>query len=196
MIITPLMSNGNLRQYLSTKNWDRTEGIRLLTETAKGLRFLHGISVVHGDLKALNVLVDEKYKAKLADFGLSRLRSGHSRSIGPGRGGGTEGFQAPEVLRRQAAKEPADVYSFAMLCYEVLSGGAAPFHDRRAGKTVEELVLDSQRPGCPKGVPDRLYRLMCGCWVQNPKDRLTMIKVVEELEEISRLLANRAFSSC
>lgn len=80
---------------------------------ARGMAYLHSRSppLLHLDLKSPNVLVDNRWRVKIADFGLSRLRF-HTFLSGAG-GGGTPEWMAPELLRsEEQIDERADVYSY------------------------------------------------------------------------------------
>ena len=110
--------------------------------------------IIHRDLKSLNLLIDDRWGVKISDFGLSRFKVGRARQAGaaapacrsrPSRGGaqatstqglmtaqcGTFYWMAPEVIGGQAYTEKADVYSFGVNLWELLTratpfGGEAP----------------------------------------------------------------------
>lgn len=123
MLITDVISEGNLREFLARRAWDRPLGIRLLFDVAIGMTYLHSLNILHGDLKAVNILVDGT-KAMITDFGLAKLAG--TTSIGDAVGG-TAGFMAPEIITDKMLRKPADVFAFGSLCYEVLSEGQRPF---------------------------------------------------------------------
>lgn len=132
MMIMDLMKEGNMRQYLTKHKWDQEKAYQLLLGVTNGMTYLHEIAgIVHGDLKSLNVLVQTGGQAKITDFGMSKLylqftktKSGTAGAIG-----GTAAFAAPEVWANRPAAPPADVYAFAMICYEVVSRGKYPFEE-------------------------------------------------------------------
>ena len=135
LMVTDLVSGGNLRQFLSSRSWPHRLGYSLLLDVAQGMLYLHAMSVIHGDLKALNVLVDGN-KAVIADFGLSKIKMAGTTMGGTAglvdssmatRTGGTVAFMAPELFEGRRMSKASDAYAFAMLCYEVLSEGKYPF---------------------------------------------------------------------
>ncbi len=130
MMVTDLVEQGNLRNFLSVRNWDQSLGRKFLGDVAAGMAYLHSSGILHGDLKSLNVLIDES-RAMITDFGLSQVRVDISKSAGmPGSGmQGTTSFVAPESLIGTRLAPPADVYAFAMTAYEVVSRGKYPFED-------------------------------------------------------------------
>ncbi|KDQ50015.1 hypothetical protein JAAARDRAFT_142588 [Jaapia argillacea MUCL 33604] len=96
---------------------------KLLYEASLGLQHLHRHSVIHGDLKGCNILVDERGTACLSDFGLSRVRElSQSNSVRSMRDkpGGTFPWMAPEcMVGATLGNKMSDVYSFGMTIYEV-----------------------------------------------------------------------------
>ncbi|KDQ50042.1 hypothetical protein JAAARDRAFT_142635, partial [Jaapia argillacea MUCL 33604] len=92
-----------------------------LYDVSLGLQYLHSHSIVHADLKALNILVDKHGIACLCDFGLSLVRmhttSNTSNSINSG-GQGTLRWMAPEQMDGGRATLKSDIYSFGMTIYE------------------------------------------------------------------------------
>lgn len=88
--------------------------------------FLHKHKIIHGDLKPANVLVDNGHRARITDFGLSKIKSSmttqtvndvsqNSMPSAPG----TKVFMAPERLRRGTMSYATDVYAFAMSAFQV-----------------------------------------------------------------------------
>lgn len=78
------------------------------------MTFLHLSGVLHNDLKSRNVLVDSRFRAKVADFGLS------SHGAGP-RNLGTPLWMAPELLKGDPASPASDVYAFGIVCWELVA---------------------------------------------------------------------------
>lgn len=108
---------------------------RMAQDVARGLAYLHGRSppVVHRDLKSPNVLVSHTYSCKLADFGLSKLRTAEAR--GPRKAGspiqrtacvGTPPYMAPELIRGDAGDEAVDLYAFGVVLVE-MANRAPPY---------------------------------------------------------------------
>lgn len=107
MIILEFMEHGSLFDLLHNQTVV-IEGEMILTilrDISQGMRFLHASKILHGDLKAANVLVDSRYRAKVADFGLSQRKE-----VG---GTGTPYWMAPELLRFESPNtRKSDVFSF------------------------------------------------------------------------------------
>ncbi|KAG9049697.1 hypothetical protein FS837_009461 [Tulasnella sp. UAMH 9824] len=76
-IIFPWASHGNINQFLKTGNWEIPERVALIEDVARGLSFLHAQNppICHGDLKSLNIVVNQNFEAIIADFGSARILS-------------------------------------------------------------------------------------------------------------------------
>ncbi|KAJ6592819.1 kinase-like domain-containing protein, partial [Mycena capillaripes] len=109
------MENGNMMEFL--KKEPNANRLSLMLDVALGLEYLHDQNVVHGDLKAINILVTQSRRACIADFGLSSiantmtLRFTHSTAHVRG---GTARYQAPEIIQGGSLNHfGSDVYAFA-----------------------------------------------------------------------------------
>ncbi|KAJ2913972.1 hypothetical protein MD484_g6448, partial [Candolleomyces efflorescens] len=146
--VTPYMKRGNLVEYLRKveidlhqreddrrsaederfevrKQWDL---FRFMLEIAQGMEYLHSRKVLHGDLKASKVLVDDRYHCVITDFGQREIESEAYELSGesPLRQG-TMRWQAPEILTGEVEMtKETDVYAFSIVCAEIVNMGKLP----------------------------------------------------------------------
>lgn len=130
IIVCDLMKNGSLHDHLfgSQKeklSWPVRQKIAL--GTARGLAYLHygaQPGIIHRDIKASNILLDERFEAKVADFGLAKFTPEGATHLST-RVAGTMGYVAPEYALYGQLTERSDVYSFGVVLLELLSGKKA-----------------------------------------------------------------------
>ncbi|KAL1328541.1 hypothetical protein AAHE18_13G380300 [Arachis hypogaea] len=129
ILVYEYMHNGTLRDHLhepsKQKNLDWLTRLRIAEDAAKGLEYLHtgcNPSIIHRDVKTSNILLDINMRAKVSDFGLSRLAEEdltHISSIARG----TIGYLDPDrYYANQQLTEKSDVYSFGVVLLELISG--------------------------------------------------------------------------
>ncbi|KAJ3684785.1 hypothetical protein LUZ61_013949 [Rhynchospora tenuis] len=127
ILVYEYMSNGSLDSHLfrensSTLSWQ--ERYKIVIGIARGLTYLHEECrdcIIHCDIKPENVLLGETFFPKISDFGMAKLLGrDFSRALTTIRG--TFGYLAPEWFSGEAITEKADVYSFGMMLFEIISG--------------------------------------------------------------------------
>ena len=99
--------------------------LRIATEIANAMTFLHGKSIVHRDLKPDNILLDENGVVKICDFGVAKMLGGNDSANMTGQVG-TPVYMAPELLLQTGIREHSnpqkfDVYSFGILIWALWS---------------------------------------------------------------------------
>ncbi|XP_051133513.1 wall-associated receptor kinase-like 22 [Andrographis paniculata] len=184
--------------------------MRIASDVAGALAYLHSASsapIYHRDIKSTNILLDEKYRAKVSDFGTSRSVAIDQTHITT-RVLGTFGYFDPEYFQSGQFTEKSDVYSFGVVVVELLTGEKAVTSVRaESGKslaihflhTMEENklfdILDSRvlKEGKVEDIV-AIAELANKCLHLNGKKRPTMIQVAGTLEGISRGLNNNLVS--
>ncbi|KAH9295910.1 hypothetical protein KI387_039498, partial [Taxus chinensis] len=127
LLVYEFMSNNSLDKHLfgDAKNqlqWDVRFSIVL--GTARGLAYLHDDSnarIIQRDIKAANILLDDKFQPRIADFGLAKFFPEGETQVST-RIGGTIGYTAPEYALQGQLSEKADVYSYGIVILEIVSG--------------------------------------------------------------------------
>ncbi|KAJ7093532.1 kinase-like domain-containing protein, partial [Mycena epipterygia] len=113
----------NARQFLQQR--PTFDPVYILRDISLGLQYLHSRKICHGDIKGVNILIEDSGRSLLCDFGLSRIKAdATSRTVQTGNTivAGSRNWMAPEVLAGSLPKMPSDVYAFGMTLYEVSCG--------------------------------------------------------------------------
>ena len=137
-LVMPYVPGRNLDNRLADGPLPVSELVQILAEVASGLDALHRAGLVHRDVKASNVLLDEQGSAALTDFGLAK-RDDWSRLTKMGQVMGTVDYIAPELLRGEQATPASDLYALGCVTYEMVAG--RPDAQRSLGQAVQ-LALE------------------------------------------------------
>ncbi|KAJ6516320.1 kinase-like domain-containing protein, partial [Mycena sanguinolenta] len=182
-LISPWMDNGDLKDFLKNAPPD-IDRLSLMLDVARGLEYLHGQDVVHGDLKTVNILVTPSRRACITDFGLSSIVTELSvRMTFSSRNdrAGTVRYQAPELLKNESSNHyRSDVYAFACVAYEILSG-KVPFFEITNDVAILLKVVEGGRPSRLEVIPLDIWLLLDDCWQQQIDKRPTTVVVSQLL---------------
>eukprot|EP00980_Cylindrotheca_fusiformis_P028589 scaffold22613_cov126-Cylindrotheca_fusiformis.AAC.9 len=156
-------------------------GVHGSRDVSQGLRFLHSSipQVVHCDIKSANVLVDSRFRAKVADFGLSHDK--YVKGIT-----GTAYWMAPELLRGESGNTTAsDVYAFGIVLYEIYSR-RDPYDGEDASAVLNEVAdkLVQKRPPIPHNMPAQIQSLMQECLQDDASVRPTFQEIDRRLKRM------------
>ncbi|XP_031129886.1 G-type lectin S-receptor-like serine/threonine-protein kinase At2g19130 [Ipomoea triloba] len=205
LLVYNFMQNGSLDSHLFSENMstvlDWKTRFQIALGTARGLAYLHEECrdcIIHCDIKPENILLDAEFCPKVADFGLAKLVGREfSRVLTTMRG--TRGYLAPEWISGVAITPKADVYSYGMMLFELISGrrNAEPSQDEkvrffpfRAANTIatEGNILTLLDPRL-QGVADideasRTCKVALWCIQDEEKHRPSMGQVAQILEGV------------
>ena len=175
--------------------FDNDIAIQCMLQIAMGMQDLHKDDIIHSDLKAANVLISNSlfgYEPEPVEYPLYCWVADFECSVGCF---GTGFWRSPQILQalrdleenvitREAfgkidlyTKE-SDVYSYAMTCYEVLTGRQPFEHD-----TNYDVVFHGDRPKLPSKMKDWIKGLLRRCWSQDPCERPTFEEIVNIIEK-------------
>mmetsp|Transcript_20149 Transcript_20149/g.33065 ORF Transcript_20149/g.33065 Transcript_20149/m.33065 type:complete len:666 (+) Transcript_20149:94-2091(+) len=184
-MVTEFLPRSSLWHHLRSTNnqpLPRTRAIEIALDTARGLRYLHSRGVLHRDLKSSNILLAENFQAKICDFGLSRIK-GEINANALTLGVGTAQWMAPEVVQSRQYDSRADIYSFGIILWEMMTG-EVPFQNMRPAQ-VGFAVVAGVRPKLPATLlADSLGGLVERCWSQDLEQRPDASAIIRELQEM------------
>ena len=208
-IVTEYLPNENLKKLMLNEDVEMGPFLQLRMgfEIANGLAFIHNLRsderLVHGDLKAENVLLTDDLHCKIADFGSSVL-SNHTRNSSVVKGDRcfsnkfTECYAAPELLINPLMKlrTSHDAYSFAMIIFLILTRKipvtnnsllSVFLHSIKEGKRppidINELISNFKSCKVSVGLLQLLFDVLNRCWAQDPSERPKMTTVRDELHD-------------
>lgn len=211
MVVMERMNKGSLHSMLvSEVPADLELYLQILLDAVHGLRYLHEAKppYIHGDVKSLNILVDENLKGKLSDFGLSFLKS--SSLFSSGVVGGSPLWMAPELFKKGASpSENTDIYALGVTMMEMWTRRTPYWEHVEVAQTPLEEVLrrireEELRPSDPsRSCPrceyfwnDRsaeqskeLLQLARECMLSNPKRRPDLVEIENRLQAVVEKLA-------
>jgi Leucine-rich repeat (LRR) protein len=184
-IVTEFLPNGSLYDALHKKSARDTitqkQQMQWLLETASGMAYLHEQGLIHRDLKSLNVLLDDLNRAKLCDFGLAKIVGDAQRTMTSGVGSLL--WMPPEVLQCDSYSFSADVYSWGIMAWEIMSPEEELFPGLSTYEVAKQIVAGHR----PKVNPVWSYcvcQLMQHCWRGEKEERPTFLEVMVQLEEV------------
>jgi predicted Ser/Thr protein kinase len=154
VMVMEYVPGSDLRRLLAERRLPQATAIDYVEQLAAALDHAHDHGVVHQDVKPGNVMVKPEGILKLGDFGVAQLRAGHARRAAgtPPPLVGTPEYMAPEIVQRDpAADHRADVYSLAVVAYELLAGRLPFPPDPRDPRRTMQAQVDASppRPGLP-----------------------------------------------
>ncbi|QHO06539.1 hypothetical protein HN51_065329 [Arachis hypogaea] len=207
LLVYEFIPNGNLFQYLHDQNedlpmtWEMR--LRIATEVAEAIFYLHSAAsqpIYHRDVKSTNILLDGKYRAKVADFGASKMISLEDTHLTTAVQG-TFGYLDPEYFHTSQLTEKSDVYSFGVVLVELLTGQkpisssrteeaknlshyfVCSMEENRVFDIIDERVTKEGEKEHIIAVANLAYR----CLELNGKKRPSMKEVASELYRILKL---------
>ncbi|MED6194576.1 hypothetical protein PIB30_029846 [Stylosanthes scabra] len=186
-IVTEYMPGGSLYDYLH-KNHNVLELSPLLKfaiDVCKGMEYLHRNNIIHRDLKTANLLMDTDNVVKVADFGVARFLNQEGVMTAET---GTYRWMAPEVINHQPYDQKADVFSFSIVLWELVTAKVP--YDTMTPLQAALGVRQGLRPELPKHGHPKLLYLMQRCWEADPSNRPSFQEITVELENILQEVEN------
>uniref|UniRef100_A0A1D1ZPD5 non-specific serine/threonine protein kinase n=1 Tax=Auxenochlorella protothecoides TaxID=3075 RepID=A0A1D1ZPD5_AUXPR len=187
-IVFEYMQRGSVYEYIRKTGPLRvSQVLKFALEVCRGMDYLHKRRIVHRDLKAANLLLDETGVVKIADFGVARVLD-HTGVMTAETG--TYRWMAPEVIEHQPYGVEADVFSFGIVLWELLTG-RVPYADMTPLQAAVGVVQKGLRPPLPLNCPPALAETMRACWVRDPAARPTFEQLKARMEELYNTYRNQ-----
>ena len=163
-----------------------------MTEISQALAYLHGQGMLHRDLKAENILIDQYGRAKLADLGVAQvdalLESAEASAVGQGLQDGD--FIAPENIggdRSRHSSRATDIYALGLVFWQMVSHGERPSSWEQVHR--EDPGFDKIRAGermpIPADCPPAFRKLIRACWHARSTERAGIADVLQQLREMA-----------
>ena len=180
-IAMEFLRGGDLRDALrKNQAGDPRNRLRIATESAAALEYVHSMGIIHRDIKPENIFIEQSGRAKLMDFGISKAVGFNMTKAGNTMG--TPYYMAPEQVQGANITPLVDVYSFGIVLYELFTGERLV-----TGDSMERLfyVILHENPDPAKlvaaGVPQPLIDLILRCTAKKPEDRLQSFSAIKQV---------------
>jgi serine/threonine protein kinase len=191
-----------LRQKIRARSLQVKQTLDIAIQIADGLAKAHDAGIIHRDLKPENLMISRDGYAKILDFGLAKLIAQRERALAAdsaqktllrvetesGALMGTVNYMSPEQLLGQRVDHRCDVFSFAVVLCEMITGAAPFVHENRIDTMHAILHRDPRLPdGNHPDVPTDLQRILIKGLAKNPKERYqTVVEFASELRALKR----------
>lgn len=176
IFVTEFMKRGTLFEVLYKSRIRLTWALikKMALQLAQGMCHIHERGYVHRDLKTLNIFTDAAYNVKIGDFGLTcRVTEAQSDGIS-----GTYQYMAPEVLKGEQYSFKSDVFSYAVVLCEMVSG-VQPYKGLDPRAVAERVVQENLRPTIPMSCQRGYADLIKKCWATVPLTRPSFAQIVD-----------------
>jgi serine/threonine protein kinase len=178
-------SNGSLDRALDLVHqgkrpsfWTPTAIGIIICGIVLGMRFMHSQKFIHQDLKPSNILLNADGRTLLSDFGTSRCRANDHT---PTHDTGTPHYAAPELFEEDARTKKVDVFSFGLMCYEIIVGRAV-FPKSMYSAEIIRWHRKRERPTIPDTVCPTMRTLISRCCSPEPQYRPSFRGIIRDIE--------------
>ncbi|KAJ0511663.1 putative protein kinase RLK-Pelle-LRR-I-1 family [Helianthus annuus] len=224
ILVYEYVAKGSLDDYLGNMdgmtNLVWTQRLQICLDIAHGLNYLHTHidgkpMIIHRDIKSANILLDDNWVAKIADFGLSKLQRATQQgtTLITNNIAGTEVYLDPEYKNTGKLKKESDIYSFGVVLFEVLCGRLA-YDEIYSGRGLPSVARQRFNEGTLKGMvdpklmeADEIISMLKGgvnqdsletfskiahqCLAETQSGRPTMEVIIKELEKALNFQKNK-----
>lgn len=167
--------------------------LKMALEIARGMKHLVDGKFVHRDLAARNVLLDSEFVCKVADFGLSRgvaasnTDDENAKEYYTSRNGTFPvRWTSPEAIETMKFSTATDIWSYAVVLLEIVTGGRRPYDGMRNEEVVQKVMAGYRAPRPEPGCSVELYAVMLDCWNDVAGKRPSFTELVSALEQLQQ----------
>ncbi|KAK7316596.1 hypothetical protein RJT34_00180 [Clitoria ternatea] len=188
MVVYEQVCNGSLDQYLTKGSFQSLtwmQRLRVAIGTARGLKYLHGLNIIHGNIKPSNILLTHDFEPLIGDFRFGKVKS-EPKTSSKDKSARNFGYEAPEYSSNGKLSSKIDVYSFGVVLLELITGRKATdklpggkslvgwARPLLGGKKYPQLVDPKISDSYEENKLRWLVQVTEQCLRKNPKDRFTM----------------------
>ncbi|XP_015066121.1 serine/threonine-protein kinase STY17-like [Solanum pennellii] len=183
-IVTEFMTRGSIYTFLHKQRgaFKLPTLLKVAIDVSKGMSYLHQNNIIHRDLKTANLLMDEHGVVKVGDFGVARVQTQTGVMTAET---GTYRWMAPEVIEHKPYDHKADVFSFGIVLWELLTG-EIPYAYLTPLQAAIGVVQQGLRPTIPKSTHPKLAELLEKCWQQDPTQRPDFSEILDILKQLTK----------
>ncbi|XP_019151217.1 PREDICTED: proline-rich receptor-like protein kinase PERK1 [Ipomoea nil] len=180
VLVYEFVPNNTLEFHLHGKGrppLDWSMRLKIALGAAKGLAYLHedcNPKIIHRDIKAANILLDFKFEAKVADFGLAKLTSDVNTHVST-RVMGTFGYLAPEYASSGKLTDKSDVFSYGVMLLELITG-RRPVDSNQA--FMDDSLVDWARPLLNRALEDGNFNTLVDPRLENDFNHNEMLRMI------------------
>lgn len=183
IIILDYMKNGSLVNLIgkakSNPNYTKTKLYLIILGTALGMKYLHSLGIIHRDIKPENILLDDQFYPKIGDFGSSIISDKDLSLFQIEKISGTKSYIAPEILLHKPYTYKVDVYSFALVVYELITNEKAIKTSAYYNPSKSEET--DEKPDLSKIENEVLKSFFEKCFSSEPEERPSFSEIVQEI---------------
>ena len=182
-MISEYINKGSLFDYIHVQKgkFKDQEQLTIAYEIAIALKYLHSRKILHCDLKSSNILIDDNWKIKISDFGLSRIKNLLTLQENKGRIG-TPHWMAPEIMKGNVYQEASDIFSYGMILWEIVTF-EIPYYGLSQYQILG-IVADCKKiVEVPKKINPVLLKIIKQCLSYEVRERPSLDMIIKKLEK-------------
>jgi len=182
-MISEYIIKGSLFDYIHVQKnkIQEQDQLTIAYEIAIAIKYLHSRKIFHCDLKSSNILIEDNWKIKISDFGLSRIKNFLALQENKGRIG-TPHWMAPEIMKGNAYQEASDIFSYGMILWEIVAN-EIPYYGLSQYQIIG-IVGDCMKiVDVPKKANPILAKIIKACLSYDITERPDLDSIIKKLEK-------------